>query len=117
MSQHLAELGRVSGYALDYGHGESGGAGITEVWTSVDAYKTSADAAKGLAYWRDIETPWRGLRTNSFLGFNPNPLSATASREKAADVGTRRFAVFVVYSAGNLAPLFGLDEQFTVAAT
>jgi hypothetical protein len=111
--QRLAELGRVSGYALDYGHGESGGAGITEVWTSVDAYKTSADAARGLAFRREVELQ-RAPPTNSFLGFNSDPLSATASREKAAAVGTRRFAVFVVYSAANLAPLFGLDEQFTV---
>jgi hypothetical protein len=111
--RRLAELGRVSGYALDYGHGESGGAGITEVWTSVDAYKTSADAARGLAYRREVELQ-RARKTNWFLGFNPDPLSATATREKAAAVGTRRFAVFVVYSAANLAPLFGLDEQFTV---
>ena len=30
------QSGRISGYALDYGHGASGAAGVTEVWTSVD---------------------------------------------------------------------------------
>jgi hypothetical protein len=109
-SQRLAELGRVSGFALDYGHGESGGTGITEVWTSVDAYKTSADATKGLALWRGLEA--YGPKTRPFIYLEP--LTATTTREKAAAVGNGRFAVLVAYSAAKLAPLFGLDEQFTV---
>jgi hypothetical protein len=104
----LAKLGRVSGYALDYGHGASGDAGITEVWTSVDEYKTSGDAATGLASWRRFET-------NDFLGSAVGGvLSVTITKEKAAAVGQRRFAALVAYSAANVAPLFGLDEQFTV---
>lgn len=102
------KLGRVSGYALDYGHGASGGAGITEVRTSVDEYKTRGDAAKSLRYWRRLET--NGFLESAVRGV----LSATTTREEAAAVGNRRFAVLAAYSAQNVAPLFGLDEQFTV---
>src|SRR5207248_5877700 len=46
------KLGRISGYALVYGHGPSGGSGVTEVFTEVDQYKTAAGAKKGLAFWK-----------------------------------------------------------------
>jgi hypothetical protein len=103
-----ATLGRVSGYALDYGHGASGAAGVTEVWTSVDSYKTSADAKKGLASWKRWET---NLYLHSSL--HGAALSVTNKKQKAAAIGSARFAVLATYSAPNIAPLFGLDEQFT----
>jgi hypothetical protein len=101
-----AKLGRVSGYALDYGHGASGGAGVTEVWTSVDRYKTSTDAKKGLAFWRR----WDRLGPKLLGG---GELSVAVQKEKTAALGSGRFAVLVRYSAANIGPLFGVDEQFT----
>ena len=97
-----------SGYALDYGHGASGAAGVTEVWTSVDSYKTSADAKKGLASWKRWET-------NLYLpsSLHGDALSVTNKKQKAAAIGSARFAVLASYSGSNIAPLFGLDEQFT----
>lgn len=103
-----ATLGRVSGYALDYGHGASGGSGVTEVWTSVDRYKTSAAAKKGLASWKRWET---NLYLRSSL--HGDALSVTNKTQKTAALGSARFAVLVAYSAPDIAPLFGLDEQFT----
>jgi hypothetical protein len=100
-----AALGRVSGYALDYGHGASGGAGVTEVWTSVDKYKTSADAKKSLAFWR----VWDQRVTHSAGG----GLAIAVKAEKVVSVGSRRFAFLVGYSAPNIVGLIGLDEQFT----
>jgi hypothetical protein len=101
------QSGRMSGYALDYGHGASGGAGVTEVWTSVDKYPTSADAKKGLASWKRWET-------NRFLGSALHgALSVTNKKQKTAAIGGARFAVLASYSAPDIAPLFGLDEQFT----
>lgn len=101
------QSGRVSGYALDYGHGASGAAGVTEVWSSVDSYKTSADAKEGLAAWRLWET-------NHFLhsSLHGAALSVINKKVKAAHLGSARFAVLVAYSGQNIAPLFGLDEQF-----
>ena len=102
------QSGRVSGYALDYGHGASGAAGVTEVWSSVDSYKTSADAKKGLASWELWET-------NHFLhsSLHGAALSVTNKKVKAAGIRSARFAVLVAYSGQKIAPLFGLDEQFT----
>ena len=100
--------GRIGGYALDYGHGASGGGGVTEVWTSVDKYKTSAAANKGLAVWRRWET-------NRFLGsaLHGAALWVTNKKLKPAALGSARFAVLAAYSGQNIAPLFGVDEQFT----
>jgi hypothetical protein len=69
----------------------------------VDEYKTSADARKGLAVWKgDVRriTRW-------------GQISVAVQREKVAALGNGRFANFVRYRAANIAPLFGLDEQFT----
>ena len=96
-------LGRIKGHALDYGLGASGGAGVTEVWTSVDEYKTSAGARKGLAFWKgDVLRPTRWGR-----------ISVGVKKQKVAAVGRGRFAILVGYRAANIKPLFGLDEQFT----
>jgi hypothetical protein len=98
------KLGRISGYVLDYGLGASGGAGVTEVWTSVDEYKTSADARKGLSAWSSVDQD----------GFRIGPgLAVSHTAEKVAAVGSRRFAFLVGFSAANIAPVFGVDEQFS----
>jgi hypothetical protein len=103
-----AKLGRLSGYALDYGHGASGGTGVTEVWTSVDKYKTSVAAKKGLASWGRWET-------NLFLASEfRDVFSVSVEKQKVAALGSSRFAVLVGYGGADIAPLFGLDEQFTV---
>lgn len=101
----LAKVGRISGYALDYGLGASGGTGVTEVRTSVDEYRTPADAKKGLGLWRKTE--------RSVLQYDRGGLSISLRKERAAAVGGSRFAFLVGYAAANIAPLFGLDEQFT----
>jgi hypothetical protein len=107
-SAPFVPAGRISGYALDYGHGASGGTGVTEVWTSVDKYKTSVAAKEGLSSWRRWET-------NLFLASHfRDVFSVTVNKQKVAVLGSSRFAVLVGYSAANIAPLFGLDEQFTV---
>jgi hypothetical protein len=99
-----AKLGGISGYALDYGQGASGGAGVTEVRTSVDKYKTAADAKKGLALWKADES--------QFVGYPGYGLTIDRKKKKVAAVGEGRFAFLVSYRAPNIAPLFGLDEQF-----
>ena len=46
------KLGRVNGYALEYGNAFTGAAGITDVRTSIEEYKTFADARRALAFWQ-----------------------------------------------------------------
>jgi hypothetical protein len=107
-ASHLVKLGRISGYKLDYGLGASGGAGVTEVWTSVDEYKASAGAKKGLAFWKLIDG--RGFPQYDHGGLG---LAVVHKALKVAAVGSGRFAFFVGFSAANIAPVFGVDEQFT----
>jgi hypothetical protein len=102
--------GRVGGYALDYGRGASGRFGITEVSTSVAEYGTSDDATNVLASWKRLETG--GFLRSKVSGV----LSVTNKAQKAAPVGDRHFAALAVYKAGNIAPVFGLDEQFSVGS-
>jgi hypothetical protein len=102
---YLDKLGWISGYVLDYGLGASGGAGVTEVRTGVDQYKTRADARKGLALWKQSDptiSHWVGS------GF-----AVSVAQEKVAAVGGRRFAFLVGFSDANITPLYGVDEQFT----
>jgi hypothetical protein len=104
-ASYLEKLGRISGYVLDYGLGASGGAGVTEVRTGVDEYKTRADAKKGLALWKKFDPMIR-----SWVG---SGLSVSVEEEKVTAVGGRRFAFLAGYSDANIAPLYGVDEQFT----
>jgi hypothetical protein len=102
------KTGRISGYALDYGDGTSGGSGVTEVRTSVDQYKTSRQAKSMLRFWAKWEA--NQLVSSTFQG----GLTAAVKRVKGAAVGDwGYFAVLVAYHAANVAPLFGFDEQFT----
>jgi hypothetical protein len=102
------DLGRIGGYVLDYGLGASGGAGVTEVWTSVDEYKASAGAKEGLAFWKSYD---RLPPPHDNQGVPA--LTVVHKPEKVAAVGNQRFAFFVGFRAANIAPVFGLDEQFT----
>jgi hypothetical protein len=104
---YLQKLGRVSGYALDYGLGASGGTGVTEVRTSVDEWRTAAGAEKGLALWQAAD------RLVTKYGYMGDGLAISLEQQKVAHVGSRRFAYLVGYHAADIAPLFGLDEQFT----
>jgi hypothetical protein len=104
-----AKLGHTGGYALDYGLGASGGAGVTEVWTSVDEYRTRAGANKGLAFWKAVDPG----DIRYYIRYAWRELTIALKAKKVAAVGGRRFAFLVSYSAVNIAPVFGLDEQFT----
>jgi hypothetical protein len=54
-AKQLKRLGRVSGYLLDYGSPFGGSAGVHEIQTEIDRYRTAADARKGFAFWRRQE--------------------------------------------------------------
>jgi hypothetical protein len=96
--------GRINGYVLDYGNGASGGRGVTEVFTSVDEYKTSADA-------RRIERVLK-LADLRIGRYDRHGLSVTHRLEKPAR-GSTRFGFLVSYRAGNIAPVSGFEERFT----
>jgi hypothetical protein len=97
------KLGRLSGYALDYGDAYSGAAGITDVRTTIEQYKTSAGAKRGLAFWR---------KEDAQLGALDNPgFTVTDALVKVPAVGKTRFAYLTSFSASNIAPVSSLDER------
>jgi hypothetical protein len=100
----LRKLGRIRGYALEYGNAFTGATGITDVRTSVEQYKTAADAKKGLVFWNKEDA---GLGKLDQPGF-----SVTNAPVSVPSVGqARHFAYLTSYSASNIAPVSGLDEQ------
>lgn len=97
------KLGRTSGYVLEYGNAFTGAAGITDVHTGIEQYKTPADAKRGLAFWKKEDSKLGGLSNPGF--------AVTNVLVHVPAVGRRRFAYLTSYSASNIAPLSGIDEQ------
>ncbi|HEY2310919.1 MAG TPA: hypothetical protein VGH46_07385 [Gaiellaceae bacterium] len=54
-AKKLQHLGRVSGYMLDYGNEFGDAAGIQQIQTGIEQYRTAAEARKGLDFWRRQE--------------------------------------------------------------
>jgi hypothetical protein len=99
------KLGRITGYALDYGDSFSGGTGVLEISTRVDEYRTARGAVHGVAAGRRIDGFFRIL--------DGSVLSMTTEKLKAPNVGTRGFAELVSASVPNLNPIVMLDEEVT----
>jgi hypothetical protein len=97
------KLGRVSGYVLEYGDAFTGAAGITNVHTGIEQYKTSADAKRGLAFRKKEDSKLAALNQPGFV--------VTNALVKVPAVGKKRFAYLTSYSAANIAPVSGVDEQ------
>jgi hypothetical protein len=100
----FTKLGRVTGYALDYGYPTSGAAGITDVTTGVEQYKTTGDAPHGLAFWKKEFSGEGSLNAGGF--------SASTTSFAAPKVGVQRFAFLSSFSASDIAPLATVDEYF-----
>ena len=97
------KLGRLSGYVLEYGNAFTGGAGVTDVHTGIEQYKTSADAKRGLAFWQKEDSKLGALNQPGF--------AVTNAAVRVPAVGKKRFAYLTSYSASNIAPVAGLREQ------
>jgi hypothetical protein len=98
-------LGRVTGYALEYGNAFNGAAGITDVHTGIEQYKSAADAKRGLAFWQKEDSKLGALNQPGF--------AVTSVRVSVPAVGAKRFAYLTSYSGSNIAPVSGLDEHFS----
>jgi hypothetical protein len=99
------KLGRVNGYGLEYGNAFTGAAGLTDVRTSIEQYKTFADARRALAFWQRNDAGLSRLNNPDFSATSaPVQLPAPAAK-------TSHFAYLTSYSASNIAPVSGIDEQ------
>lgn len=98
------KLGRVTGYALDYGSAYSGAAGITDVRTTIEQYKTSAGAKRGLAFWRKEDAQLSALDNPAFSIANVFVKVPAVAKKRVADLAS--------FSASNIAPVSSFDERF-----
>lgn len=99
----LKKLGRLGGYALEYGNAFTGAAGVTDVRTGVERYTTAAEARRGLAFWQKEDAKLGRLNQPGF--------TVTNNLVQTPAVGKKHFASLTSYSASNFAPVSGLDEQ------
>jgi hypothetical protein len=99
------KLGRINGYGLEYGNAFTGALGIGDVRTSIEQYKTASDARRALAFWKKEDAALQKLDNPGFtVSSLPVNLPAPATR-------TSHFAYLTSYSAANIAPVSGVDEQ------
>ena len=101
----LRRLGRVTGYLLDYGTAFGSGAGIHEIQTQIDRYRSVAAAGKGLAFWRRDE-----LRGPSLL--KKFGLDLSLKELQLSGVSGPRWSYAGTLSVKGLPPMHGVDAEF-----
>jgi hypothetical protein len=99
------KLGRLTGYVLEYGNAFTGAAGVTSVHTGIDQYKTASDARRALVFWKAQDAKLSRLDNPSFS------VTSVPVEVPAPAVRTSHFAYLTSYSASNIAPVSGIDEQ------
>jgi hypothetical protein len=104
----FAKLGRLRGYALDYGNGFVGGNGVRQVQSSVEVYRDADAARAGLAFWRKDETALASLRK---LG-----LAVTVSSATVPSVGDEQFGYLGRISIPSTSAVYALDAFFRSGA-
>jgi hypothetical protein len=75
------------------------------VRTSVEVYKTPADARRALAFWKKEDAALHRLDNAGFSVTSVEVMVPAPAR------GTSHFAYLTSYSAANIAPVSGIDEQ------
>jgi hypothetical protein len=103
---NFARLGRIDGYALDYGDEFTGSTGVMEIRSGVEEYRNPADARKGLHAWQKQDAEAGRVYSSPLV-----PI--TVSRFKSPGVGKFRFTDLITLAAPNLNPIVKLDEQVT----
>jgi hypothetical protein len=104
-AKKLKKLGRINGYGLEYGNAFNGAVGVGDVRTSIESYKTPADARRGLAFWKKEDSTLQKLDNPNF-SVTSLPVKLPAPAPK-----TSHFAYLTSYSAANIASVSGIDEQ------
>lgn len=102
-ARRLSRLGRIGGYLLDYGNPFATSAGIREVQTEIDRYRSPAAALGGLAFWRrdELKQPPKGLG-----------VQLSVKRLRIARLPRPGWAYAGSASIEGLKPIEGVDAQF-----
>jgi hypothetical protein len=104
-SPKLKRLGRITGYQLIYGNLVSAGSGLDVVQTSVDKYKTAADAKRALPFWKK-------LTLGQTDGLSQLDLTAGIAQIPAPRIGEGRWGTLETYSISNNTSLYYVNEEF-----
>ena len=103
-AKDLKTIGRVTGYALDYGDAYSGKTGVTGVETGVDRYRTPAAAKRGLAFWKSEDALIKPLSKSSTVSTSVRSL-------RLRHIGSARFGEALTISVPNHVPVTIVDAQ------
>jgi hypothetical protein len=98
--------GLVGGYVLDYGDELTGSAGVTDIRTSVEEFKTRAEARKGLD-----DARFQDRFFSEFLASPGVDVTVKKVMVKPSWLGQKRFGYRITQAAANLNPIVKLDEQ------
>lgn len=101
----LKKLGRITGYQLIYGNLVIAGTGLDSVQTSVDKYKTAADAKRALPFWKKLTLG----ETNGFSQLN---LTAGIAQISVPKIGAGRWGTIQTYSIPGNTSLYFVNEEF-----
>lgn len=104
-SRKLKQLGRITGYQLIYGNLLIAGSALDSVQTSVDKYKTAADAKRALSFWKK-------LTLTQTEGLSQLDLKATMAQTSVPRIGQGRWGTVATYSIPNNTSLYFVNEEF-----
>jgi hypothetical protein len=103
-AKQLKSLGRVTGYLLDYGNPFGGRAGIRQIQTEIDQYRTAAAAHAGLAFWQKDE-----LKAPTLKKFG---IDFTLRKTALPGIPATHWAYAGTASVKGLKPIHGVDAEF-----
>lgn len=103
-AKQLKSLGRVTGYLLDYGNPFGGRAGIRQIQTEIDRYRSVADARAGLAFWRKDE-----LKAPTLKKYG---IDFTLQKTGLSGIPAPHWAYAGTASVKGLKPIDGVDAEF-----
>jgi len=106
-SPKLKRLGRITGYQLIYGSLLNAGSGLDMVQTSVDKYKTAADAKRALPFWKK-------LILGQAEGLSQLDLTASVVQIPVPRIGVGRWGTVFTYSIPDNPSLYFVNEEFAV---
>lgn len=103
-AKQLKGLGRVTGFLLDYGNPFGGRAGIRQIQTEIDRYRSVADARAGLVFWRKDE-----LKASTLKKFG---IDFTLQKTALSGIPVPYWAYAGTASVKGLKPIYGVDAEF-----
>lgn len=106
-STKLKRLGRITGYQLIYGSLLNAGSGLDMVQTSVDKYKTAADAKRALPFWKK-------LTLGQTDGLSELDLTASIAKISVPRIGAGRWGTLATYSIPDHPSLYFLNQEYAV---